>query len=67
MYVDVDKYQSKTKDMSWHGGYEFILRCLIDVVWKSFWHPLSTIPLHDIGPGLYDAIILRFKICLGVH
>ena len=22
--------------MSWYGGYEFILRCLIDVIWKSF-------------------------------
>ena len=27
-------YQNKTEDMSWYGGYEFILRCLIDVKWK---------------------------------
>ena len=38
-------YQRKTKGMSWHGGYKFILECLIDVVLKSFWHHFSPL-LH---------------------
>ena len=42
-----NKYQRKTEDMSWHGGYEFISRCLIDVVWKSFRHPFS--PFLRVG------------------
>ena len=32
------KHQSKTKDMSFHGGYELVLLWLVDVVWKSFLH-----------------------------
>ena len=41
------RYQSKTKEIIFHGEYEFILQCLIHVVWKSFRHPFS--PLFCVG------------------
>ena len=60
-------YQKKTKDTSWHGGYEFIIRLLIDVVWKSFRHPFFTIPSRGNGQRLSDAIRSIFRIFVGVH
>ena len=41
------QYKRKTQDMSWHGGYEFILLFKINVMWKSFWHPFP--PFLPVG------------------
>ena len=60
-------YHNKTKDMSWDAGYEFILRCLVEVVWKSFLTSFFAIPLCGIGQGLRDAIRSTFNIFLGVY